>query len=278
MYAKIKAHCDYKTIKQALDGIDLLQVIKLICFNIEDMKYVPQKVYKTKAAFYALRQGRDSDQTYQIKFMNTVQVIEQCGASLGEDPLIRIMVCKDLGYQTNTTDATELAEITKNVRDYTLGAALILGADPDRYSSMIRGLKNASLAGQDKWPKNITEAYNYLSKWEGDDASRRVSRNYEGTAFTNSERVRESPSREPQAWHAKMTCRNCNTVGHIASFCENNKVTTTNVQVADTDVPNDSHEVAARQLLNAVQKEADDQDYYADLFLCEHEEHRSASF
>jgi hypothetical protein len=107
-------------------------VIKLICFNIEDKKYVPQKVYETKAAFYALRQGRDSDQTYQIKFMNTVQVIEQCGASLGEDPLTRIMVCKDLGYQTNTTDATELAEITKNVRDYTLGAALILGSGASR--------------------------------------------------------------------------------------------------------------------------------------------------
>jgi hypothetical protein len=27
----------------------------LICFNIEDEKYVLQKVYETKAAFYALR-------------------------------------------------------------------------------------------------------------------------------------------------------------------------------------------------------------------------------
>jgi hypothetical protein len=55
MHAKIKAHRNYKTIEQALNGIDLLQVIKLICFNIEDEKYVLQKVYETKAAFYALR-------------------------------------------------------------------------------------------------------------------------------------------------------------------------------------------------------------------------------
>ena len=41
MHAKIKAHRDYKTIEQALNGIDLLRVIKLICFNIEDEKYVP---------------------------------------------------------------------------------------------------------------------------------------------------------------------------------------------------------------------------------------------
>ena len=87
---------------------------------------------KTKAAFYALKQGRDSDQSYHIKFLVTVQVIEQCGASLGEDPLTHTMVCQDLGFNTNTSSATEIAAITKTVRDYTLGSALILGADPDR--------------------------------------------------------------------------------------------------------------------------------------------------
>jgi hypothetical protein len=275
MHAKIKAHRDYKTIEQALNGIDLLRVIKLICFNIEDEKYIPQKVHETKAAFYALKQGRDSDQAYQVKFLNTVQVIEQCGASLGEDPLTRSMVCKDLGLQSSTTSATELAEIEKTVRDYTLGAALLLGADPDRYSSMIRGLKNASLAGRDEWPKDVTEAYNYLSKWECDGANGHGSRDYEGTAFTNQGREGNEPrdKGEPQAWHAKMTCRNCNKLGHIAAFCPNGKVSTTNVQVEEV-----VHEEADQQLLNAVQQEADTEDYYADLFLCEDQEHRSASF
>jgi hypothetical protein len=41
MHAKIKAHCDYPAIEQALNGIDLLRIIKLICFNIEDEKYAP---------------------------------------------------------------------------------------------------------------------------------------------------------------------------------------------------------------------------------------------
>jgi hypothetical protein len=49
-------------------------------------------------------------------------------------------------------------EITKKVRDYTIGTAMILGADPDRYISMIRGLKHASLAGRDKLPKTVTES------------------------------------------------------------------------------------------------------------------------
>jgi hypothetical protein len=271
MHAKVKAHREFKTIELALDGIELLRIIKLICFNIEDEKYAPQKVHETKAAFYALKQGRDSDQAYQVRFMNTVEVIEQCGASLGEDPLTRIMVCRDLGFQLNTTDATELAQITKTVRDYTLGTALILGADHERYSNMVRGLKNASLAGRDEWPKNVTEAYNYLSKWEGEESTSRAPRDYEGLSF-------QQEKKEPQPWHSKMTCRNCDKLGHIAAFCEEDKKLKANatIQVQDGEV----HEEADVDLFDAMQKECNEGDYnhYADLFLGYDEEHRSASF
>jgi hypothetical protein len=177
------------------------------------------------------------------------------------------MVCKDLGYASTTTSPTEMAEITKKVRDYTLGTALILGADPDRYSNMIRGLKNASLAGRDEWPKNVTEAYNYLSKWEDDDTSARGSQDYEGVTFTNN-----GNAREPQPWHVKIICRNCGKIGHIAAFCKIDKVANTNVQ--DGEV----HEEAAQQLLDAVQAETNEDNYYVDLFLCEDQEHRSVSF
>jgi hypothetical protein len=130
--------------------------------------------------------------------------------------------------------ATEVAKITKKVREYTLGTAMILGADPDRYSSMMRSLKNASLAGRHGWPKTVTEAYNYLSKWEGDDSSARMSRNFKGVAFTNNTREPQPDRREPQAWHAKMTCRKCLKVGHIATFCENEKVSNTKMQDGET--------------------------------------------
>jgi hypothetical protein len=267
MHAKIKAHREYQVIEEALNGIELLRVIKLICFNIKDEKYAPQKVHETKAAFCALKQGRDSDKAYQIKFMNTVQVIEQCGASMGEDPLTRTIVCKHLGFRVNTNTAYEVAEITNEVRYYTLGAALIIGADPDRYSSMIIGLKNTSLAGRDEWPKTVTEAYNYLSKWEGDDTSAREDRDFEGVAFTND-------NLEPHAWHKKMTCRKCKKIGHIATFCENEKFLSTNVQDGEA---HDENEEAVLELMVEEQKYAN-ADYYADLFLIEEQEHRSAPF
>jgi hypothetical protein len=264
MHAKVKAHREFRKTELALDGIELLRIIKLICFNIEDEKYVPQKVHETKASFYSLKQGRDSDQAYQIKFLNTVQVIDQCGASLGEDPLTRTMVCKTLGLLSTTDDVVELAAITKAVRDYTLGTALILGADPDRYSGMIRGLKNASLAGRDEWPKNVTDAYNYLSKWEGDESNHHVSRDFEGVTFTND--MREAPP-----WHSKLTCRNCQKVGHIAKFCKNAKseAATSNVQ----DGEGEDHVDAVSEFIDAFEDEVD---YYADLFLCENQDHLDA--
>jgi hypothetical protein len=274
MHAKIKAHRDYQVIEEELNGIELLRVIKLICFNIEDEKCAPQKVHETKAAFYALKQGRESDQAYQIKFMNTVQVVEQYGASLGEDPLTRTIVCKHLGFRANTRITTEVADITKKVREYTLGTAMILGADPDRYSSMIRGLKNASLAGRDEWPKTVTEAYKNISKWEGDDSSTRMARDFKGVAFTNDTREPQPDRREPQAWHAKMTCRKFLKVGHIATFCDNEKVSHTNVQDGETQVTNED---AVLELMVAEQEGANE-DYYAEMFLIEEQEQRSASF
>ena len=113
------------------------------------------------------------------------------------------MVCKELKYNVNTQNATEIAEINLTVRDYSLGAALILEADPACYSGMIRELKNASLAGRYEWPKNMTEAYNYLSQWESAEPIGHNELDYEGSSFLNDQK--KEPKKEypkvPQTWH-----------------------------------------------------------------------------
>jgi hypothetical protein len=140
---------------------------------------------------------------------------------------------------------------------------------------MIRGLENASLAGRDKWPKNVTEAYNYLSKWEGNDPSGQHERDYEPSLFLNDQEKEKEHKKEypkvPQPWHLNATCRNCLKKGHIAAFCADVKKASTNVQDGET-----THEEATQQLLNG--SGDDNADFYADLFLCDDEEHRSVSF
>jgi hypothetical protein len=60
-----------------------------------------------------------------------------------------------------------------------------------------------------------------------------------------------------------MTCRKCKKVGSIATFCENEKVSNTNVQDGETHVTN---EEAVLELMVA-EKEGVNEDYDADLFL-----------
>ena len=148
---KVKSHSGYAAVEASLNGIDLLKIIKLICFDIEDEKYIPQKVHESKESFYMLSQGDSSLTDYYNRFNNVVAVIEQCGASLGLDPLIQKLVCKDFEYLATSTDPDVLAAIKNNhTREYTLAVGLILGSDQRRYASMISDYKNAHLAGHDE--------------------------------------------------------------------------------------------------------------------------------
>ena len=74
-----------------------------------------------------------------------------------------------------------------------------------------------------------------------------------------------------------MTCRNCDKLGHVAAFCEEaSKKEKGSVQVQDGEEDIE----ADVDLFDAMQQECEDENYnhYADLFLCEDQEHRSASF
>jgi hypothetical protein len=95
------------------------------------------------------------------------------------------------------------------------------------------------LTGRYEWPKTVTEAYNYLSKWEGDNTSARVARDFEGVAFANDTREPQPDTKEPQAWRAKLACRKCKKICHITFFGENEKVSNTNIQDGEAHVVNE---------------------------------------
>jgi hypothetical protein len=71
-----------------------------------------------------------------------------------------------------------------------------------------------------------------------------------------------------------MTCLKCKKIGHITTFCENEKVSSMDVQDGEAHAAN---EEAVLELMVAEQEDANE-DYYADLFLIEEQEHRSAYF
>ena len=46
LVARIEAHSKYTAASVVRDGIELLAIIKSICFNFQDQKYVPQSIYE----------------------------------------------------------------------------------------------------------------------------------------------------------------------------------------------------------------------------------------
>jgi len=54
MIARVHNHKDYSKFLAGRDGIGQLDVIKSICFNFHDQKYVPQSIHDAKVRFYTM--------------------------------------------------------------------------------------------------------------------------------------------------------------------------------------------------------------------------------
>jgi hypothetical protein len=81
LVARVEAHSKHAMTSAARDGIKLLAIIKSICFNFQDQKYVRQSIYESEKRWYKIEQGRSEPLTqYYKRYQNNVEVIEQCGA------------------------------------------------------------------------------------------------------------------------------------------------------------------------------------------------------
>lgn len=167
MMARIDNHKDYAQVLADRNSIGLLVIIKSICFNFHDQKYVPQSIHEAKVRFYTIRQGQfDTVTQYYEKYQNNTQVLDQCGGDIGLDTAVWKTVCGELNINEATTDADECKKVGSVVKDRMLATGLILGADRVRYGSMIRSFENAFTTGRDEWPKTLVDTYRTLSNWK----------------------------------------------------------------------------------------------------------------
>ena len=167
MVVRVDAHSNYEQAAEDRDGLALLRIVKSICFNFQDQKYVPQSIYEAKQRFYSLKQGRhETVAQYYDKYQNNVQVLEQCSATIGNETGVRNMVCKELQICVDTNDADERKIVVTKTKDRILAIGFILGADKGRYSGMVRGFENAYTTGRDEWTKTLADAHRTLTKWK----------------------------------------------------------------------------------------------------------------
>jgi hypothetical protein len=126
------------------------------------------------------------------------EAIESYGGSVAE-PYALIAADDDDGNPRDTATRMVLA------RDRTLGMALIRGADPQRYGTLIIDLANQHAMGIDNYPHDLTAAYALLVNYKTED----------GIMFAQTAVVPGTNG----ITHPDIKCYECHSMGHYACNC-----------------------------------------------------------
>jgi hypothetical protein len=85
--------------------------------------------------------------------------------SLGPGLLTKML---PFGVSMDNASPDELAVATRRAKERYLAVAFVLGSDRVRYGRLIEDLENSFIQGNDKYPTEVTEAYNLLLHWKQD--------------------------------------------------------------------------------------------------------------
>ena len=191
MKNRIESHEKYKEYEINDDVVNLIKIIKEIMYSTTAMVYNHWNVATTMSKLHSTVQyKRESLVAYYKRFVNMVDVVEtQWGkvAPIGiaeEDP--------------EFTNNQKKEEIIMTARDHYLACVFIRGVDKKRHNKCVDSLHNDYMAGNNRYPKNIEEALNYVSNYveetleekkvveeRYDEESRSFYANGKVTSFTN---------------------------------------------------------------------------------------------
>ena len=76
---------EWPTIRDTQSVLDILELIKVTSFKLEDEKYLPLSIHNAKSVYYGFDQGSLSLNDYREKFMNVVEVATSYGNQLHDE-------------------------------------------------------------------------------------------------------------------------------------------------------------------------------------------------
>ena len=152
---RLEALNNYETMKQDSNGLALLIAIKDLLYNVQDRKYVPLSIHLAKRQFYLNSQGCSvSVANYYEQFNNTIDMLEHCRASLGEDDGIITKVLEHHDVEPSTATATQKENARIEAQEWYYGLAFLMGADRVRFGRYLEDSENDFTQGVDRYPKS----------------------------------------------------------------------------------------------------------------------------
>ena len=184
---RLEALNTYETMKQESNGLELLVAIKDLLYNVQDRKYTPLSIHLAKRQFFLNSQGRSTSvAAYYEQFNNTIDMLEHCGASLGEDDGIITKVLEHHDIDPTTATATQKENARIEAQEWYYGLAFLMGADRVRFGRYLEDLENDFTQGVDRYPKSRVDAHHVLANWKQDPRNLvRLTGGNDGVQFTN---------------------------------------------------------------------------------------------
>jgi Zinc knuckle len=227
MKSKIKSITGYKGKADADDCFWLLQQIKAVTLLFDEKRNPFISAMDALKGFLNCRQNAtQTPSEYLEELKGWADTIEYRGGTFAMSHEL-VPQSDDQGRERTDEERRTIA------RDTTLAIALIKGADPTRYGTLITAFANSFAMGKDEYPTDLSAAYGVLVNYKTPENAR--PRNASGVSAQPSSTSTTSPESSALTFAQRgvtpptpgssgavnpgITCFNCNLMGHYSTDC-----------------------------------------------------------
>ena len=232
--AEIKGHTEFEQKHTIRNASWLLQELKKATAGLSRNTNIYVAMYTVMSALYRTKQKPDETlEQYHLRFESAVETIKLSNRSVAIHPCLidHEQAGNRVIEQHDGVGNVISSNINSIVEDNYLAIAFLLGADQNKYGTLITDLANRCLTGTDNYPVDVPTAYAFLIKYKVHGSQR----TNPGDRRTNG-RDRRNRGRTQQR-------------GTNRSKVNAGEVNVTMAQLRDSDTPTESENTPASQEL-----------------------------
>ena len=219
--SKLEARIDWET-EIINNPIKLLMAIKEITYRYQDSKYAFESIYYCIKNVFTMKQLEEETLSdYAKRFKNAVDILKaQSGPIIMREHMVRIP-------EFRNASASRQDEMMTEEHEKLMAYTFLLGADRNRSGKLVEDLSNNFTMGDNKYPKDLTQAINLVSNHKNNINNNNYKK-YNNNNYNNNNKKHEHQSTYNQMEKSKnhrsgrkTFCYICGDETHIAPDCPN---------------------------------------------------------